>query len=325
MSNVFFSVIVPVYNVSEYLEKCVDSIVDQNFEDFEIILVDDGSTDNSAQICKNYAEKFEKIKYCHKENGGLSSARNFGIEKSTGDYLLFVDSDDFLTGPDFLTEIHSLIKNEPCDFLLYLLEEYNADLSQKVKTHDPKQCPLNKKVNARSVIDNIYNEACYNTMAQTKVIRKTFLTENNLFFKLGIFHEDDEWIARVLLKYPDVIITDIAGYGYRHREGTIISAKDEEKVFKKCCDKIKIANEILNIENALNHKMCLTHFVYYYMQSFKDIKHCPGYIDSFMKIAEKLNVTEKMKYSLSKNHRLLYLYKKLFGNKSANYLILKRS
>ena len=323
MNDVFFSVIVPVYNVSEYLEKCIDSIISQNFENFEIILVNDGSTDNSAEICEKYVKRSKRIKYCYKENGGLSSARNFGIEKSAGDYLLFIDSDDFLTDSGFLARIYALIKNNICDFVMYLPEEYNGNLSQRIKTHYPI-CPfLNQTVNARNAIDYIYGEDCYNTMAQTKVIRKKYLLENELFFKPGIFHEDDEWIARTLLSYPDVVISDITGYGYRHREDSIISTKNERKIFKKCCDRISISDEILSAADILKHKTCLTHFAYYYMQSFKDAKNCPTYIDEFMDIANGLSVIDKMKYSLSKRHRLFYYYKRVFGIKSANALILK--
>lgn len=323
MNKVFFSVIVPLYNVSKYLQECIDSIISQNFEDFEIILINDGSTDNSGEICETYAEKHSNIKYYSKENGGLSLARNFGIDKADGDYLLFIDSDDFLTDPDFLAKIFTLIKNNTCDFVIYLPEEYNGDLSQKIITHDPK-CPfLNRTVNARDAIDYIYGEDCYNTMAQTKIIRRKYLLENELFFKPGIFHEDDEWIARTLLSYPDVVISDIAGYGYRHREDSIISTKNEQKIFKKCCDRITISDEILNVKNILGHKTCLTHFAYYYMHSFEDIKSCTTCIDAFMDIANSLNVIDKMKYSLSKKHRFFYYCKRIFGIRSANALILK--
>ena len=323
MNNIFFSVIVPLYNVSAYLQKCIDSIIIQNFKDFEIILVNDGSTDNSGEICKDYAEKYSNIRYYDKENGGLSSARNFGIDKADGDYLLFVDSDDFLTDSGFLTKIYALIKNNACDFVMYLPEEYNEDLSQRIKTHNPK-CPiLNKTVNARDAIDYIYGEDCYNTMAQTKIIRRKCLLENGLFFKPGIFHEDDEWIARALLSYPDVLISDITGYGYRHRQGSIISTKNEQKIFQKCCDRINISDGILNTPDIIKYKTCLTHFAYYYIQSFEDIKNCPVYIDAFMDIANRLNVIDKMKYSLSKKHRLFYYYKRVFGIRLTNALILK--
>ena len=94
--NPEISIIVPVYNVEKYLKRCIDSILNQSFTDFELILVDDGSTDNSGEIIDEYAIKDERIKVIHKENGGLSSARNVGIEYSKGNYIAFVDSDDYI-------------------------------------------------------------------------------------------------------------------------------------------------------------------------------------------------------------------------------------
>lgn len=96
MENQLISVIVPVYNVEEYLKQCLDSILEQTFSNYEVILVNDGSTDSSGLICQEYAEKDSRIRYFEKENGGLSDARNYGIEQAQGEYLTFVDSDDFL-------------------------------------------------------------------------------------------------------------------------------------------------------------------------------------------------------------------------------------
>ena len=90
------SVIVPIYNVEQYIHKCVDSILNQNFKDFELILVDDGSPDSCGKICDEYAQKDERVKVIHKVNGGLSDARNFGLEKAKGEYVSFIDSDDWV-------------------------------------------------------------------------------------------------------------------------------------------------------------------------------------------------------------------------------------
>ena len=96
MSNVMLSIIVPVYNVEKYIGKCIESIVNQTYKDLEIILVDDGSTDNSGKICDEWARKDKRIKVIHKKNGGLSDARNAGLDICTGDYIGFVDSDDYI-------------------------------------------------------------------------------------------------------------------------------------------------------------------------------------------------------------------------------------
>lgn len=106
------SVIVPVYNVAPYLKKCVDSIINQTFTDIEIILVDDGSTDESGTICDQYAQKDSRVKVIHKPNGGLSDARNSGLEVCSGEYIGFVDSDDWISPDMYETLIHFAVKED---------------------------------------------------------------------------------------------------------------------------------------------------------------------------------------------------------------------
>ena len=112
------TVVIPVYNVEKYLKKCVDSVITQNFNDFEIILVDDGSTDNSGVLCDDYASKYEFISVIHQENKGLGGARNTGIEAANGEYILFLDSDDFLA-PDCLKICCEKAEQYNCDMVAF--------------------------------------------------------------------------------------------------------------------------------------------------------------------------------------------------------------
>ena len=111
------SIVVPIYNVEKYLEQCIDSIINQTLKDIEIILVDDGSPDNCPQICDDYAKKDSRIKVVHKKNGGLSSARNAGIEVATGDYIGFVDSDDYIE-LDMYEKMYSIAIENNVDFVM---------------------------------------------------------------------------------------------------------------------------------------------------------------------------------------------------------------
>lgn len=115
------SFIVPVYNVEKYLDTCITSIVDQKYKDYEIILVDDGSTDSSPKICDRYEHQHSFIKTIHKENGGLSDARNYGIKAAKGEYILFVDSDDYIA-PDAVENIVNTLKSEKNDIDVMFLE-----------------------------------------------------------------------------------------------------------------------------------------------------------------------------------------------------------
>ena len=111
------SVIIPVYNVQAYLVRCVDSVINQSYDNLEIILVDDGSSDNSSQICDELALKDRRIKVIHKTNGGLSDARNVGLEKSVGDYILFVDSDDFIH-QEMVEKMYGIIQKNETDIVV---------------------------------------------------------------------------------------------------------------------------------------------------------------------------------------------------------------
>ena len=119
------SIIVPIYNVEKFLERCIISILEQKYTDYELILVDDGSTDGSSRICDEYAKKDSRIKVIHKENGGLSSARNSGTAKSSGDYLFFIDSDDWLVDQNVLSDLFETLQNSNADFSYGLFNNAN--------------------------------------------------------------------------------------------------------------------------------------------------------------------------------------------------------
>lgn len=126
------SIIVPVYNAEQYLPKCIESILDQKEKDFELLLIDDGSQDNSGKICDTYAEKDDRIRVFHKENGGVSSARNLGLEEATGEMVFFIDSDDYV-GPDYLKE---LMLQDDEDFVQSGVKTLKNDYLKPIMTHD---------------------------------------------------------------------------------------------------------------------------------------------------------------------------------------------
>lgn len=124
------SVIVPVYNVEKYLHKCIDSILAQTFTDFEVLLIDDGSTDNSGKICDEYAEKDDRVRVFHKENGGVSSARNLGLNNTEGEWICFIDADDFIS-ISFLEDFYTFIQNNQCiDAIICGSNSYISDKNQ---------------------------------------------------------------------------------------------------------------------------------------------------------------------------------------------------
>ena len=152
------SIIVPIYNVEEYIAECIDSILAQTYKDWELILVDDGSTDNSGKICDEYALKDNRIKVIHKENGGLSSARNAGIDNISGNLITFIDSDDVIIGKDTLQKlIDELTDDKELDSFLFSLGCYSGE-AITVVTRRKHGCVVSIK-DGRYSIDNALADA----------------------------------------------------------------------------------------------------------------------------------------------------------------------
>ena len=226
MTKPLVSIIVPVYKVEPYLRCCLDSIVNQTYTNLEIILVDDGSPDNCPQICDEYAAKDKRIIVIHKENGGLSDARNIGTEHATGNYIYYMDSDDELP----LDSMHSLVD--------YVEQNPEAEIIVG-KMHCPQnECMYNKQLFSSTYIFN-NNRDLHNHFWSTqnklpvnacnKLILRKFLTENNLYFKKGIIHEDNLWMFHIVQKAKYVICISSNTYTRYLNPGSIMTATSEEK------------------------------------------------------------------------------------------------
>jgi glycosyltransferase involved in cell wall biosynthesis len=204
------SIIVPVYNVEEYLGECIDSLIEQTYENVEILLVDDGSTDSSLEICKKYAEINKKIKVTHKENGGLSDARNFGISIAKGEYLMFIDSDDTL-------------EQSACEVLYHALKDNNADVAigdlfkENEKHNENETSPI--IYSAEEAICEMLRETSFNTSACGKLYKRELFRD--IFFPKGKLYEDLGTIYKVLDRATRVVYVPYDLYYYRTRENSI--------------------------------------------------------------------------------------------------------
>lgn len=222
-----FSIIIPIYNVDKYLKKSVDSVLAQEFSDYEIILVNDGSTDNSPSICDEYEKKFTQVKVIHKVNGGLSDARNFGIKEAQGDYLMFLDSDDFWEGKSILSEIEEIINKENPDMIIHSFTYFytKGKCVEKKITGDRRDLSFSFKKDFKGLIsNNIYYPTAWN-----KIIRAKILKDNNIHFPKGKLHEDIAWCADIISYIDKYAIYDKPFYFYRQdREGAITN-----RIYKK--------------------------------------------------------------------------------------------
>lgn len=250
--NPFFSIIVPVYNVEPFIRECINSILTQTFNNFEIILVDDGSPDNCPSICDEYKIKDDRVVVIHKANGGLSDARNYGIKIAHGEYLVFVDSDDFLVNNHCLFDLFKYISKD--FYSLYLL---NNTVSTLNNYSTGKNYSCKKKVLLKNIIKNKYPRLC----AWTWICKKNLFKENDLFFKKGILHEDEQWMPRLLLcvsNNSEIGIFNKGFYFYRlNREGAITFQIKTKNII----DKIEIIDELImrgNELKCLERKFCYT-------------------------------------------------------------------
>ncbi len=252
------SFIVPVYNVASYLQKCVDSLIAQDYSDYEIILVDDGSTDESPQICELYAtearqynDQLPSIKVIHQPNCGLSVARNAGLSIAQGDYVCFVDSDDYWE-KNVLSELMTQIDKEHLDVLRFDYQNVRINNEGLYEAFQPYKFPhrvdiRHDVVDGETYMDERMGYTCY---AWQFVINHELTST----FMPGIHFEDTEWLPRMMLKAKRVNSTSRVIYNYFIREGSITHVQGNRAKVKRnvdnCLDVIKQYN--LYIEHYPN-------------------------------------------------------------------------
>ena len=221
------SVIVPVYNVKSYLAECVTSLLNLTFE-IEIILVDDGSSDGSGAMCDEFALKDSRIKVVHQQNKGLSAARNEGVRNALGEYVMFIDSDDFVDSKS-CDELLSNTRNAS-NVVIGLYNNYYTESN----SFEPENCPellaLNGVVSSEDFLNSIHHDGQSTYMVAVRfIVKRQFLIDNNLFFLEGIYHEDEEWTARLLCKTEDVFVCHSYFYQYRQARPDAMDLQSDAK------------------------------------------------------------------------------------------------
>jgi glycosyltransferase involved in cell wall biosynthesis len=232
MRTISISIVIPIYNVEKYISQCIESILKQTYKNYNIILVNDGSTDNSGDLAKEYARKCpKKIKYVEKENGGLSDARNFGTKYVTGEYTMFIDSDDFLYDNNSLKKIVKKLQSNNCEILTYKILQYNKEkyIKEKEETKD-----IISFKNGIDYVEYAIKNRSLSISACNKIIKTEFLKKNNLEFEKCEMSEDIDWSLRLYLKAKNIVATNEYIYCYRQlRENSITNSIDERKIISK--------------------------------------------------------------------------------------------
>lgn len=288
--NQLISVIVPVYNVENYLRECLDSIVSQTYRNLEIIVVDDGSVDSSGKICDEYAEKDARIKVIHKGNGGLSDARNAGIEVANGDYIGFVDSDD-------------VIDEKMYECLLKLCIETNADVSmckiKRFKGKTEKYNVVNEQKRIFSTKEEIIREVCCGgnggVSACIKLFKMALFTE--MRFLKGKTCEDAYLIPEFIRNTNKMVVINNAYYYYRIREGSITEKKKFSTNFYDLVNAWKIIYEsLLTLYPSM--KSCLEYRLFWaYRES---LLYMGGYVDKEKYVDVTLTYQKELRRNIIK-------------------------
>ena len=211
------SVVVPVYNVAPYLEKCVASVLSQSEHDFEVILVDDGSNDGSGELCDALCLQDSRVKVIHQANAGLSAARNTGIRKAEGEIIMFLDSDDYWLSPGVLQFVSSAFQGTTFDFIEFECIKFND--GNEPTNHTWGALPLESVLTDTKSKDNLFIEQIkkghLTACAWNKAIRRDLIIKHGLLFREGVIGEDIDWNARLLSCASSIGISATPYVAYR--------------------------------------------------------------------------------------------------------------
>lgn len=313
------SIIIPVFNVEKYLNECIDSVIKQTLDEIEIIVVNDGSTDASIKIIEEYRDKLNNVKIIDKKNEGVSIARNIGIDNSTGEYLMFLDSDDYLE-PDMCEIMYNIAKENNADVAECSIRKFNEILGEEsFISHDMK-----------NDIDVISNEEAIDMYLKyqirgyvwNKIFKRDFVIENKIKFPIGVWYEDMIVTLKACIWTNKLVLINKPLYNYRERENSAsrkITEKNINDYVGEIYRCINYCNENIDIEK---HKDCLEAFFimnflnginWYiklydckYNKIYKNYNKYFGLLNNNFKFIEVLRIK-----ALSKNYKIIYILWKL--------------
>lgn len=235
-----FSIVIPVYNVEKYIDKCLDSVVKQTYDNYEVIIVNDGSPDNSQKIIDKYVNKDKRFRSYIKENGGLSDARNYGVKKATGDYLIFIDSDDYVD-EQYLSKINSVLsceENVDVIKIKIILVDENG-----IKIREEKGFDFNDYVDFADLVKLEFIEPAWSYVYSLK-----FWNENKFKYAKERLHEDFGLTPEILVKADRIYYLNTYCYFYVQRPNSIMSANDSKKIKKKAYDMLYQYDRLMTVD-----------------------------------------------------------------------------
>ncbi|WP_280559190.1 glycosyltransferase [Priestia megaterium] len=248
MSNPLVTVIIPVYNVEEFLPQCLNSIVEQTYNNIEIIAIDDGSTDNSLEILRRYELDYSNIKIISRKNSGPSNTRNAGIDEAKGKYIYFLDSDDYIL-PNLFEKLIQLMEEKNLDLIRFGVEPFvdGIEFELDTKQYDFRENFEKGKVYGKNELLAV-NLNAFSAIVYAYIIKRELLTKNRIKFKPGILHEDELFTLEVFLNAHLAMYEENFYYKRRYRENSIMTSQDSQKIrksFDSYCILIEEMNKLL--------------------------------------------------------------------------------
>lgn len=247
------SLIIPVYNAEQYLDETLNSVISQNFSDYEVILIDDGSVDRSGLICDRYSKAYPNIRVIHKANGGQSSARNMGIKAAKGDFLAFLDSDDFICDLDYFKCVSSKIRDDT-DVVLFRYYKYYSSESMS-------DCGISMSgldnLDKNTMLHELVKRDAFFCSCWSKWVRRSLIVDNRLFFDESLSCEDMDWYFSVIEKVRNIAVVDKPFICYRQRSNSVTSTFSPDNIedyiytIEKWENKLKCIDELVLRETLL--------------------------------------------------------------------------
>lgn len=253
----FFSIVIPVYNVEKYLEDCYLSTKNQSFNDYEIIFIDDGSTDSSGELCDDICKKDKNAATIHKTNGGLSDARNVGIASAKGKYIILLDSDDMLNSRSLENLYELIVSNNNPDVVVNRIKFFSDDniSGEECKYRFSK---IFEEISIAESFQRIIKQDDYVPGAWTLVTKRSHIINNELFFEKGLLHEDEQWTPRAMLKASSLAFNNNCFYLYRQgRTGSITQVKNIKRETDKLWTVESLYKESQTNDYALDSSIAL--------------------------------------------------------------------
>lgn len=289
-----FSVIVPVYNVENYLEECITSVLNQTFSDYELILVDDGSVDNSLKICNKLAETDSRITVIHKKNGGSSEARNYGLDSATGEFVIFLDSDDYWNQADGLETLDAQIKKFNSDVVLFGCTDFNNVTGETYVSRTGYNLDLISECNKEKSLHYLLSSKMIPGGPTIFCFKRSIVDDNDIRFKVGISNEDYDVVMGIFYNCHIISAVNDPFYTYRHsREGSVTGSANIKMIYGIDYTVNKWYPFIETIENETIKRDYLNYLAFIYSTGFV----IAGRMDSKTR-KEALSIMKKNRFIL---------------------------